>query len=1087
MARSLAAAVLLLFCGAAGAQTAHVQLATNHGTKVQRSVDLTSTRVLVEFKRPFDREVFAKFRGDVAKIERRNAVTNGAKRPMRAEIRHEYSVVYFGAAVNASAATIESIRALPYVRAVTPDRLMHALQAKPVDFGMDAGQRVNAGSLPTRGKGITVAVIDTGIDYRHAAFGGGFGPGHKVAGGYDFIANDDDPLDDAGHGTHVAGIIAADGAGLTGVAPDATLLAYKVLDATGSGPTSGVIAAIERAVDPNGDGDPSDHVDVINLSLGAPGHPDDEAALAVDKAVEAGVIVCAAAGNSGRTMSIGSPGAARKAITVGALDEYDQVAFFSSKGPTTKAYTFKPDVVAPGNLIISAEMGGTTIKQSGTSMAAPHVAGAAALLKALHPDWTPSDVKAALASSAKPLLRESDPLAMGAGKIDVAAASAVTLLASDAGVSFGINTSSTGQWTASRTIRITNRSNVTENLSVLSVPPPDGMTLTVSPMQQTIAPGQSGEFTLTASADNAKLEHPFSLAIYSRIRIGSANGVEVPWALIRASRITVTYDRPLRGNEWIELFDMATSTQVFPVDEHTAEAILAPGRYDLFMQTYEAGNDDGYPTAIRLLVSENVTVKGEKTIALTQASAPHRFTMNAVDEQGRPLASLPRIRDRREPVSVVRLNFTRLEGDAAMDATLAVVTPTVTDVYVSTLGPAFRLFLQQAYLDADNGRGYSVAHPVAVGVTAGATHNFDPSKYLHATVRANHPDDANLPQALGACLGVYDTRQLGTTAVSSWCVMSEENANGTFEVWTAPDATPDAHLGVQPGTYLTRTPPLRAFNGSIVATEERRPSARDLRVPNHGEITVGLGPFHPLMYFGTAGMGGYYSPHAGIVGPAGELHRQAESGGLFTMWDESGNVVASGINDDFEVPPTAKPGYRFRGILERLMSKARASKGIVEVQFGTSSDDLLAPFITSLTVRNAAGNVVDQLTRGEAATLHFSGGDYVIGAFPRMAESGSKPEATKAWWRVSGTAEWQPLSLAITGSETGRRSDTGFWPAGDLYRADFTAATAVDNALVDVKIELQDPAGNRLTWTHERSIMIGTVTAPNTPKRRSTR
>ncbi len=95
---------------------------------MQRTVELTNARFLVEFKKPFNREVFAKFRGDVAKIERRTAVANGAKRSVRAEVKHKYSVVWFGAAVKASAATIESIRALPYVRAVTPDRLMHAMR-----------------------------------------------------------------------------------------------------------------------------------------------------------------------------------------------------------------------------------------------------------------------------------------------------------------------------------------------------------------------------------------------------------------------------------------------------------------------------------------------------------------------------------------------------------------------------------------------------------------------------------------------------------------------------------------------------------------------------------------------------------------------------------------------------------------------------------------------------------------------------------------------------------------------------------------------------------------------------------------------
>src|SRR3989338_3316842 len=99
--------------------------------------------------------------------------------------------------------------------------------------------------LGVRGSGVRVAIIDTGIDYKHPYLGGGFGPGYKVIGGYDFINKDNDPMDDNSHGTHVAGIVAANAPTYTGVAPEASLLAYKVLDSGGSGSQSVVLAGIE--------------------------------------------------------------------------------------------------------------------------------------------------------------------------------------------------------------------------------------------------------------------------------------------------------------------------------------------------------------------------------------------------------------------------------------------------------------------------------------------------------------------------------------------------------------------------------------------------------------------------------------------------------------------------------------------------------------------------------------------------------------------------------------------------------------------------------------------------------------------------
>ena len=263
------------------------------------------------------------------------------------------------------------------------------------------------------GKGTKIAIIDTGVDYTHPDLGGCFGAGCKVASGYDFVNYDFDPMDDMGHGTHVAATAAGKGV-LNGVAPDAEIYAYKVLNNYGSGWYSTIIAGIERSVDPNNDGNYSDRVDVLNLSLGGWGNPDDPLSTAVDTAVDAGVVAVVAAGNSGPgEMTIGTPGAARNAITVGATDKSNKIATFSSRGPiiwSGRKLLAKPDVVAPGVSICAAEYDGAWsnyrcldnkhIAISGTSMATPHVAGVAALIKQKNPTWTPLDIKMALRNTA---------------------------------------------------------------------------------------------------------------------------------------------------------------------------------------------------------------------------------------------------------------------------------------------------------------------------------------------------------------------------------------------------------------------------------------------------------------------------------------------------------------------------------------------------------------------------------------------------------------------------------------------------------------------------------------------------------------
>jgi len=278
------------------------------------------------------------------------------------------------------------------------------------------------------GKWIKIAIVDTGVDYTHDDLGGCFGAECKVIGGYDIVNNDDDPMDDMGHGTHVASIAAGNGA-LKGVAPDANILAYKVLNQYGSGYWDWIIEGIERAIDPNQDGDFSDKADIISMSIGGFGDPDDPVSQAVDNAVDAGVIVTVAAGNSGPSLqTINSPGTARKAITVGASAKDDSIADFSSRGPVVwnSQSIIKPDVVAPGVNICAAEwdswlsdsrcLDDYHIAISGTSMATPHVAGVAALVKQAHSNWSASEIKAVIKNTGNDI--GSSVLDRGNGRID---------------------------------------------------------------------------------------------------------------------------------------------------------------------------------------------------------------------------------------------------------------------------------------------------------------------------------------------------------------------------------------------------------------------------------------------------------------------------------------------------------------------------------------------------------------------------------------------------------------------------------------------------------------------------------------------
>ncbi|PSL05864.1 subtilase family protein [Haloactinopolyspora alba] len=246
----------------------------------------------------------------------RELLAAAADAGVRARTRHEFTDLVDAVAMTVAEADVRRLEALPGVADVVPDgRVRSATDVSvPLVGAPEVWQRADADGTPARGAGTTVAVLDSGIDYTNPSLGGAFGPGNKVVAGHDYVNGDADPMDDNGHGTHVAGIIAGDG-DVTGVAPDARLTAYKVLDAGGGGYESDVIAGLEDAVDPAN----PHRADVVNLSLGSPGDGTDPIGLAATAATEAGVVVVAAAGNAGPgAHTVTSPAIADGVVAVGA-------------------------------------------------------------------------------------------------------------------------------------------------------------------------------------------------------------------------------------------------------------------------------------------------------------------------------------------------------------------------------------------------------------------------------------------------------------------------------------------------------------------------------------------------------------------------------------------------------------------------------------------------------------------------------------------------------------------------------------------------------------------------------------------------
>jgi len=446
------------------------------------------------------------------------------------------------------------------------------------------------------GTGTRIAVLDTGLDAGHPDFAG------KVVASQSFVPGVSSTRDGHGHGTHVSSIAAGTGAAdhgtYKGVAPGAQLVIGKVLDDSGNGQASWAIDAMEWATR-------TEHADVVNLSLaGAATDGTDPMSQAVDELSRTtGALFTIAAGNKGpQANTITSPGTADLALTVAAVDKSDHLADFSSRGPRVGDRALKPDIAAPGVDIVAARAAGTALGPlvgeyyttlSGTSMAGPHAAGAAAILAQQHPSWDGQAIKAALTSTA--FDAGFTAYQQGAGRLDVGRASGQSVHANGS-VDFG--TAPFGDRAPrNRTLTYTNDSHEPITLALhgtlsayaggpapqgmltlgqdsLTVPADDEASVTVGLDPATAAPG-AFQGVVTASDATGKVKVRSAVGVYlDPERFDLTLDVTAPHG---ATDVTVSGGLAVRVDGRDDLDDGVAS---LPASTHTTARMLA-GSYSV--------------------------------------------------------------------------------------------------------------------------------------------------------------------------------------------------------------------------------------------------------------------------------------------------------------------------------------------------------------------------------------------------------------------------------------------------------------------------------------------------------------------------
>ncbi|MGC4945825.1 S8 family peptidase [Streptomyces sp. DT224] len=480
------------------------------------------------------------------------------------------------------------------------------------------------------GKGVKVAVLDSGIDEDHPDVKDriletkSFVPGEAVD-------------DKNGHGTHVASTIAGSGAASDGVnkgvAPEAGLLVGKVLSDQGSGADSGIIEAMEWAK--------AEGADVVSMSLGSPVADDgtDPMAQAVNSlSADGGPLFVIAAGNAYGAGTIGAPGSADKALTIAAVDKQDGRADFSSMGPLVRSYGLKPDLSAPGVDINAAAsqsvpgIEGMYQSMSGTSMATPHVAGAAAILKQRHPDWSGQRVKDALMTSST-VLPDYTPYEQGTGRLDVKAAIDTTVEAtgSVAVAAYDWPHSATDPVTE-RTITYRNTGGADVTLDLATDRASDAYTL--SAKQLTVPAGSTAQAVLTLDPSKVDADTTFSGQVVAK----DASGAVVAHTGFALSKEQELYDltlrlrdrsgKPMDGTVVLGALGDPNLTPVAVSGDTTLR--LPPGNYTAWTAADIKG-DTADSKALAFLAAPEIILDKPATATL-DASKAHRISVRTPKE-----------------------------------------------------------------------------------------------------------------------------------------------------------------------------------------------------------------------------------------------------------------------------------------------------------------------------------------------------------------------------------------------------------------------------------------------------------------------
>jgi hypothetical protein len=975
------------------------------------------------------------------------------------QIKQQYHNIFFGAALSIPRALISGIESLDYVKQIYFDKIYTANLNESVHLIEADSVWIVYGNT---GDSIKVAILDSGIDYMHPALGKGFGPGFKVIGGYDFVNNDNDPMDDNGHGTHVAGIVAANTDSIKGVAPNALLLAYKVLNANGNGYESDIIAGIERAVDPDNNGSSDDKVDVANMSMGGVGDPNDAMSTAVNNAVKIGVVFCVAAGNSGSYGTIGSPGCAEDAITVGSSDKSNLLSYFSSKGPTTDAYTIKPDILAPGSDIRSTYLNNTYQIMSGSSMATPHVTGVCALIKKQHKDWTPEMIKSAIMSTAKDI--NLDLMTQGSGIVNAYKSVTASTLTIPSSVSFGLDNQEENIWLKTDTVIIINKSTSSRNYSIDISGLLPGISVEAVPNNFSILQGDSSIIILHLSVDNVFVQNnQAALPFYSgKINITTGDQLlSVPWGFTKLPLLVLNFDS---SNNQFFICNKDTIISSFSCPDYnwlskSYKLAIPSGQYKIW--AYNILGNNNKPLGFRVQIKDGIMVNRYTAMNINFSDCIYDFNFKGVNETGEDFNLLNNVQN----------DIIFQDTESTVGASMEYLGDN--NIFLKSSLLPYNIYIIAAQYQRDqiiNNKLRLIQYPYTLGLSKSITFTNKASDFLSQNINLQlRPDKPTQSASFGFGSyrgGVIDSS--GWIRTNKWqgtlYITRPQIKDYGYCVFLITDLDDQDMWGSN--TWFRMKPIIISDDSFKINVLDYKNPYAYVSTPNKGALNLGDGIITPVShhYIDSFGSRFTFANESHFRGHLGEERTSDIKYASFELRNSNHLILDSGLVLNSR-SSTIDPG-NYKSILRNnhFTVNGNFSNSTLTTEFNVDKNLYPIPEIDDIKILNCLGYPVSQLDPNETGQVNITVND----ERKNIQDSISK---VNIYIKNTTSANWDEIKYKKTQVQS-TYLNTYFFSADGLNK--------YDKAAVDMKVLIQNTYGNIAEYLVQPAFIVGEYLSPHT-------